>query len=65
MKADASINARVKKYFLRNYSVLIFAPPLKEDSRGDSDCQFDSNSLGSDIESLGAYLHLIFLEIGF
>lgn len=45
--------------------MLIFAPPLKEDFRGDSDYQFDNDSQESDIESLGAYLHLIFMEIGF
>lgn len=46
-------------------TLLSFAPLLKGDFRGDSDCQFDSNSMGSDIQSLGAYFHLIFLEIGF
>lgn len=65
MKADTSFNGKVKKYFLGNYSVLFFVPPLKEDFKGDSDCQFDSNSVGLDIQSLGAYLQLIFLEIGF
>lgn len=65
MKADTSFNAKVKKFFLGNYSVLIFVPPLKQDFRGDSVCQFDSNCMGLDIQSLGAYPQLIFLEIGF
>lgn len=65
MKADTSFNAKVKKFFLGNYSVLIFVPPLKQDFRGDSDCWFNSNSMGLDIQSLGAYLELIYLEIGF
>lgn len=65
MKADTSFSAKVKKFFLGNYSVLIFVPPLKQDFRGDSDSQFDSNSMGLDIQSLGAYPQFIFLEIGF
>lgn len=65
MTADTSFSAKVKKHFLGNYSLLIFVPPLKEAFRDDSDCQLDSNSVGLDIQSLGAYLHLIFLEVGF
>lgn len=43
--------------------MLIFMPPLKQDF-SDSDCQFDSDNMGLSIQSLGAYLQLIFLEKG-
>lgn len=60
MKADTSFKDKVKKYLLGDYSMLIFVPPLKQDFSGDSDCQFDSNDRGLGIQSLGAYLQLVF-----
>lgn len=44
--------------------MLIVVPPLKWDFSGASDCQFDSDNIRLGIQSLGAYLQLIFLETG-
>lgn len=64
MIADTILNDKMKQYLLEDYSMLIFVSLLKQDFSNASDCQFDSDNVGLSIQSLGAYLQLIFLEKG-